>query len=510
MSVNVLNLYEAKGFILNFKGSSQKRGEEYAGECPSCGGEDRFRIWPEQNQGQGSYHCRKCEMFGDAIQFLRDFEGLGFFEAQKAITGKMDFTPKKKIYVQKEELKNKIEIGEAAGTISDLWETKATAFQKYCADLLENFPHVVASLASRGISLESAKHYGIGYCPGENGKPSMMRHRKAWGLDNRPAKADKKEVTVLWLPRGIVVPVVVPILGNITTKRLRIRRDDKDREEYNSKMKYYVVPGSDMTPLFLPSSKGILPANYCVLVVEGELDAYMLHSHIGDFCAVLSIMTAKISSLPEHIMSILNKAALILVATDFGDKSSAGYDGWLKWKETFSKAKRHAPTGANDPGEMFEKGEDVRLWALSGLPSIYAKSILKHAKAEQPQTVSAEKQILTPTQPVIPTTLQALAPKIIYNTAEKESAEHKRFIKQFFSLCGEYIGNFDFIHILECYGITVVPTLDDFIVIGHERWHATDWVKLLHFTRKHAEQIRDQLRARGQLNYEKNKEEILT
>jgi len=514
MYLNVLNLYETKGYSAKSKGSSSKRGAEYAGECPACGGTDRFLIWPEQNNGQGSYHCRKCEIFGDAIEFLREFEGMSFFEAQKAVTGKTEYKPTTQTYIKKQEVKNIIEVKEASEVVSDLWVTKASAFQTYCAAQLENFPQVIASLASRGINCEDAKRYGIGYCPGENGKSSMMRHRKAWGLENRPASRDKKEGTVLWLPRGIVVPV----LENTQTKRLRIRRDDKDRETYNSKMKYYVVPGSDMTPLFLPSTKGVLPANYAVMVVEGELDAYMLHSKIGDFCAVLSIMTAKISSIPKHIMSILKASAFIFVATDIGDKSQAGYEGWLKWQETFKNAKRFPCIGAKDPGEMVEKNLDVRLWAMSALPNVYIKQILDKEKETQeaptlPQEVQKPQEASLISSHPLSSVFRncnefSHKEKTKNETSEKELAAHKRFIKQFFSLEGEYIGNFDFIEILECYGITVVPTIDDFFLKGYEKWSGKDWVKLLFFTRKYSEQIKNQLRELKLINCE-NKERSL-
>lgn len=498
MYINVLRLYESKGFGVKSKGSSQKRGEEYAGECPACGGEDRFRIWPEQNDGQGSYHCRKCEMFGDVIQFLRDFEGVGFLEAQKMVTGETNYKPKTHVFVKKQETKNVIEIKEIGETISDLWVTKASAFQKFCTAELEFYPDVIAHLEKRGISLENAKHYGIGYCPGEKGKSSMMRSRKGWGLENILATPHKKEKSVLWLPRGIVVPV----LDDGKTKRLRIRRDDEDREEYMPKMKYYVVPGSDMTPLFLPSMQGALPVNYVVLVVEGELDAYMLHAKIGDFCAVLSIMTAKISSVPKHIMNLLKGAAFILVATDVGDKSNAGYEGFLKWQQSFKNAKRFPCVGGKDPGEMVENGLDVRLWTLSALPDVYIKQILS-------QQIKNKTDIAKE----VPYALKNICQLARNEESEKTLAAERRRGKQRYSLEYQYIGPFDYVYILACYGLEVVPTIDDFVIRGHEKWGGKDYMKLFHFIHNHSEQIKNQLRELGQIHVteeviEKNMEGI--
>ena len=43
-------------------------GGEYAGPCPKCGGNDRFRVQPN-NPGGGIWFCRKCtgEVWKDAI-----------------------------------------------------------------------------------------------------------------------------------------------------------------------------------------------------------------------------------------------------------------------------------------------------------------------------------------------------------------------------------------------------------------------------------------------------------
>ena len=60
---------------------STTNGGEHAGPCPSCKGSDRFRVWPEQ----GRYWCRQCNKSGDVIQYLRDFRGMSFQQASKAV-----------------------------------------------------------------------------------------------------------------------------------------------------------------------------------------------------------------------------------------------------------------------------------------------------------------------------------------------------------------------------------------------------------------------------------------
>ena len=48
----------------------RSRGIEARKVSSTNGGEDRFRIWPEENSGQGAYWCRQCEKKVDQIQFL--------------------------------------------------------------------------------------------------------------------------------------------------------------------------------------------------------------------------------------------------------------------------------------------------------------------------------------------------------------------------------------------------------------------------------------------------------
>src|SRR6266699_2119881 len=80
--IDVRAFYEQ---YVDFAGKSSKAwrsGEvEYHGNCPWCGGHDRFAFW-----SSGRYSCSirssGCGRHGsDVIQFLMDYEGLGFFEA---------------------------------------------------------------------------------------------------------------------------------------------------------------------------------------------------------------------------------------------------------------------------------------------------------------------------------------------------------------------------------------------------------------------------------------------
>src|SRR6059058_4170124 len=78
-----MNLLELLTRDTRLRRMASTHGGEYAGPCPFCGGRDRFRVWP--NAPRPRYWCRGCGKHGDAIQYLRDHDGLSFREAQAQV-----------------------------------------------------------------------------------------------------------------------------------------------------------------------------------------------------------------------------------------------------------------------------------------------------------------------------------------------------------------------------------------------------------------------------------------
>ncbi|MEA3429046.1 MAG: primase-helicase zinc-binding domain-containing protein, partial [Thermodesulfobacteriota bacterium] len=71
--MNVLDLAQAK---VELKKVSNTYGGEYQGPCPGCGGEDRFHVWPQKNDGQGSYSATlnhtTCAKINQAVDSHED------------------------------------------------------------------------------------------------------------------------------------------------------------------------------------------------------------------------------------------------------------------------------------------------------------------------------------------------------------------------------------------------------------------------------------------------------
>jgi len=355
--MNTLDLATRK---VQLKKVSSTNGGEWQGPCPDCGGVDRFHVWPNENEGKGAYWCRACGKTGDNIQFMRDFEGMGFKEAC-AYLGIAVSDPSSNYSTS---LNNKRRLGGPAGAAgtappqqtefiperrlppADLWQEKAAKFVKWAQDNIQKQPEVIAWLAARGIDADTAAAYSIGWNPGEDGK-DIYRARKSWGLDDVPR--DDGRPKALWIPRGLVIPYIVD--GIIY--RIRIRRPDEGGP------RYYVLPGSSMAMMLVE------PARRAFVIVESELDAIACAAATSLAGAVgLGSVAAK----PDAAaMEVLSRALQILNALDY-DVAGAKAMAW--WSENFPRCDRWPVPMGKDPGEAAQMGTDLKKWIETGLPPV--------------------------------------------------------------------------------------------------------------------------------------------
>ncbi|GFM33307.1 primase-helicase zinc-binding domain-containing protein [Desulfovibrio subterraneus] len=341
---------------------------EWASPCPTCGGKDRFRTFPDQGKG-GTYWCRAENRGGDIIQYLRDFRSMAYREActfagVEAASGYRPLAaPRRK--------------GEARGeyafkTHDDpamLWQEKARSFVTTCHQRLLANPPMLAYLASRGVSLEAAKRCRLGYNP----KPEY-RSRTAWGLTEETSENGKAKR--LWLPKGIVIPY----WRERKLQRIKIRQDNG----FEFGPRYYMVPGSSSVPMCLN------PEARAFVVVEAELDA------IACWDATAASGRQEIGALgmgtlggkpDEWLHGILTKCLCILNALDVErvependteearekaertEAMQARQRDW--WQATYPQAERWPVPAGKDPGEAVAHGVDLAMWILAGLPPAF-------------------------------------------------------------------------------------------------------------------------------------------
>ena len=153
--------------ILSFiPAMKQKSPREWCGPCLSCGGNDRFIVWPDR-PGGGYYMCRGCGSQGDGIQFMREFMCMSYAEACAALCLEQKHTttsllsarrtharprpahPAQMAYVPPKPAPAELPCKE--------WMTNAAAFLADCQSGLDCIPAAVVELClHRGITLDSA------------------------------------------------------------------------------------------------------------------------------------------------------------------------------------------------------------------------------------------------------------------------------------------------------------------------------------------------------------------
>jgi DNA primase len=325
-----MTLLELIARVTTLRKMASTQGGEYAGPCPWCGGTNRFRVWPHRHKP--GYWCRRCLRQGDALQFLRDWQGLSYREACQRLgllpaTGSRPGAPRP------------LPMPRLASPPSPTWQAQACTFTEACARTLWSAAgaRARAYLAARGLDPEVIREARLGYHAVEQHAP-----REAWGLEAR-AKP-------IWLPAGLVVPWWVE--GGLW--RVEIRRLGAVKTA-----RYVTVAGSGKTLYRGDTLQPGQPA----LLVEGGLDALALAQEAGDLAAIVAAGGTTGGRL-EPWIGRLSRASRVLVAFDADAAGDAAAAWWVRALR--GTGRRWRPYW-NDPNAMLQAGADLRLWVREGL-----------------------------------------------------------------------------------------------------------------------------------------------
>lgn len=375
--MNIKQLLEQHG-ITPFKAGSS-HGGEYHSSCPGCGGSDgrtaaqgrsdRFQIWPDKSEGM-VYCCRRCGAHGDTIQFLIDFDRKTFPEACALLgitKGSKQAAPYKTPATPKPPAAAAAPVFTPA--TPDLppaaWMAKATEFAEWCCQQIDT-PEGRAMLEWRGLTLETARRYRLGFNPGENNK-DLYRSRKAWGLPDEKNQ-NTGRLRTQWLPRGLVMPVFAAD-GQVIHLRIRRRPQDLKPGEQGYQ---HIKGGAHVTLVLEPQLKAHA-------VIESGLDAYLCAQEGRGVCGAVCTWNAQASP-DAAACAVLDQDLRILVALDAdpvkpntktGKPESAGAQGSVKWLQRWpDTARRHPVPVGKDPGEAIKAGCNLRAWLFAGLPPL--------------------------------------------------------------------------------------------------------------------------------------------
>jgi DNA primase len=312
------DLLDLVGRDTTLKRAASTRGGEYVGPCPFCGGEDRFNVWP--NDDPPGWWCRQCERHGDAIDYVKQRDGVGFTTACQHLGG--EGARLKSVTV----VKGKPVVRPSPQPLNEEWQTAAVQIRAYCAAMLwepegEDARHW---LNARGLADETLKRHYIGF---------NKAGRKLYGL---------------WVPRGITIPHWQESLNRIWGIKIRLATNGPD--------KYRAVKGS-VPCLYLADD---LEGREVAVICEGEFDALLLTQEAGDLVGVVALGSAanKVRAINAGLPFLLEVNRL-LVATD-NDEEGERAAAYLL--ERTKRARRLRVPEGNDVTDFWKGGGDLREW----------------------------------------------------------------------------------------------------------------------------------------------------
>lgn len=339
--MNILDLFPDGTLTL----VASTNGDEWAGPCPWCAGDDRFRVWPKHGNGLGGrYWCRGCEKNGDAVQMLKELRGMGFRDACKVLGISTSVRPQSEEVQQASE--DQARHPDNAVLLPHIWQERAAWFVADCAERMVPESRGLAYALSRHLTPETVRELGIGWNPSDR-----QEARRDWGL--APEMNRQGNPKQVWLATGLVIPnrKVEGYLG------IKIRRSKWHPED--DRPKYIGVPGT--TPGLSLRTGSARP----VVVVESEIDAALIWQEAGDLVDALALGTA--SRTPDAATTAyLDASPLVFVSLDYDE---AGRKATAKWRQN-RNAKIWPVAMGKDVGDMAGTPGLVRDWIRLGLQSL--------------------------------------------------------------------------------------------------------------------------------------------
>lgn len=327
---------------------------ELAGPCPGCGGEDRFRVWPEK----GRYYCRGCDAKGDDIQFCRDFLNLSYSEACQVVGKDHQLNERERREISRffplpNKSKQKVNpVSERVLPNRAHWERESNRFIEYANAQLLNRPDLLDWLqADRGLSRATVERWKLGYNPTDQRLQADL-----WGF----APEDKP----VFISAGIVIPYLLPggSIAGINVRRFKPTDSvpGQLKTEQRPDPPYLRVRGTQSKPWILTDGQADtegLPT----LLVESELDALLLWQELGTVAVPVALLTAgaKPGPLPGR------KGPLLWAL----DRDEAGRKGFAAWATLL-------------PGQVYKappiRGKDVTEMHLAGVKlSVWFKAVMQ-------------------------------------------------------------------------------------------------------------------------------------
>jgi len=397
--VDLLSLIERD---TRLKRVAATHGGEYAGPCPFCGGDDRFRVWPEHPDGRGQWWCRRCERGGDAVDYVRVRHNLDFVAACAWLGLDLPGREGRKGHsfdgagqATKTESRGEEEppvppaldrdhqfVDGAPPT--EEWRRAALKVVTQCETALWGAGGAKARawLDARGLTEDTCQAWRLGY----------------HGEDER--------IGDLYVPRGIVIPCFC----EEALWYVKVRRPVPPL----AGPKYWQVKGSKLTLFGLDRLVGQRE----IVICEGELDALLLRQLAGDLADVIAVAGASQRPNAQALLRLAEYRRWI-VAFDHDDAGAQGADWWGFAARTRSVR----PLQGKDLTDFHLAGGDLRSW----IEFLLARESQPLAGTNVGQTApkaSPEAADLPEAAPAVPPEPAPAAPAPAEDTAGPSSVQY--------------------------------------------------------------------------------------
>ncbi len=377
--IDVPAFYEQYVTLAGKPSKAWRSGEvEYHGNCPWCGGHNRFAFW-----SSGRYSCSirasGCGRYGrDVIDFLREFEGLSFYDA----CDELGIDPGGR-YTRP--IRHRVAAGEEFPPKA--WQDRAAAFIHHAQRFLwsPRGQSALGYLRHRGFTDDTIRTAALGYIPSTGDGRWYRDVPEHWGF----SRGDDLQGGV-WLPEGILIPWYAG--GHIWKLHIRRLSGLKD-----GNAKYVQVKGSREGLYNVDGIRVDVP----LVVCEGEFDA-LAGQQVCSKLAACVATGAVTRARRDRWLAQMGLASLMLVAydEDVPDRNGkrVGEEGAAYWERTLPHALQWLPW-AHDLNEMLTQGHDLSAWITLGI-TVAAAATPSHTVHQQSQDVSSVYRQLSPSSEI--------------------------------------------------------------------------------------------------------------
>jgi len=338
----------------DLKKAGATSGGEWAGPCPKCGGDDRFRVWPDHPSSEtGRFWCRQCDWKGDGLDYVQELRGLTFREAcqELNVTHKLGTAASSTSSARrrrKPARRRRPKPPKVVTPPGPVWQERALRIALRAHEVLYSDAGLQAYTylrEERGLSDVVICEAGLGYIPTE-----VRDDPGRWALHDRERP--------VYLPRGISIPWLA---GGTEPRlwRLKVRRVPWDPGFDPDKDGKYAQPAGGADGLFCEAE---VRAGEPLVLCEGELDCLSVWEALRGQYRAVAVGGASAGDLVQW-RGRLATASVVLVAFD-ADK--AGDKKAEVWMGKLPNAVRLRPT-RHDVNEMLTAGDDLKAWIEGAL-----------------------------------------------------------------------------------------------------------------------------------------------